>query len=77
MKNLNQLSWKNAIARSAAPKAIALAVMATLATGAIARSAALEAIAKLPSTAQPSTQPNPTQQHQPLTPKKTLSKSTI
>jgi WD40 repeat protein len=60
MKNLNQLSWKNAIARSAAPKAIALAVMATIATGAIARSAALEAIAKLPSTAQSPTQPNST-----------------
>ncbi|MBD2001857.1 MULTISPECIES: WD40 repeat domain-containing protein [Cyanophyceae] len=42
MKNLNQLSWKNAIA---------LAVMATIATG---------AIAKLPSTAQPSTQPSST-----------------
>ncbi|MBD1888925.1 WD40 repeat domain-containing protein [Coleofasciculus sp. FACHB-SPT9] len=51
MKNLKQLSWKNAIARSAAPKAIALAVMATIATG---------AIAKLPSTAQPSTQPSST-----------------
>jgi WD40 repeat protein len=51
MKNLNQLSWKNAIARSAAPKAIALAVMATIAAG---------AIAKLPSTAQSPTQPNST-----------------
>jgi WD40 repeat protein len=51
MKNLNQLSWKNALA---------LAVMATIATGAIARSAALEAIAKLPLTAQPSNQPSST-----------------
>ncbi|MEW5859647.1 MAG: WD40 repeat domain-containing protein [Cyanobacteriota bacterium] len=51
MKNLNQLSWKNTIA---------LAIMATIATGAIARSAALEAIAKLPSTAQSSTQPHST-----------------
>nr|WP_242040684.1 WD40 repeat domain-containing protein [Coleofasciculus sp. FACHB-1120] len=42
MKNLKQLSWKNAIA---------LAVMATVVTG---------AIAKLPSTAQPSTQPSST-----------------